>query len=163
MKKRRGQRKERDTQLRAIRLWNQADATLAFPYIRSVAQGLREHWLSATSSDLRARRLSAKPGRPDRNTLMAIEDANGEKNTALNRFEEAIEELNKIDAFCLDPVKGIIWVPFRSGDELAWYVFDTFDQKGLIGWRLHNDAAETLRPMAEPLPKPENPEPYLTA
>lgn len=161
-KRRRRNRRENSEQMRVIRLWSQTDAKQAFPYIRSIANGMREHWLAAAGNDLRIKRLSAMTGRPSRDTLVAIEDARSDRERSFNRFEEALDELNRLDVFCVDPVKGTVWLPFRSGDDLAWYIFDAFDRKGLVGWRLHTDTMETVRPLAEILPRPETPPGPLT-
>jgi len=150
MRKRRPRKRNgNNEQLQAIRLWTQPEITKAFPYMRSITQGLREHWLTAAAHGVRAARLAKKHGRPDRGTLIALDEAHREQEHALGRFEDTLEELNGLDVFCIDPIKGIVWVPFRSGDDLAWYIFDAFDAEGLIGWRLHGDTVETIRALGD--------------
>ena len=63
------------------------------------------------------------------------------------KFDDALVELNAIDVFLLDPVQGLALIPFRKEDDLAWYVFDYFTPRGLIGWRYHHDPIEECRPL----------------
>jgi hypothetical protein len=56
------------------------------------------------------------------------------------------------DVFLLDPVRGLALIPFQQGEELAWFVFDAFDQNGLTSWRYHKDPLETRRPMPKESP-----------
>src|SRR5215208_5414767 len=111
--KRRRHRKRGSRTLRAIRLWNSADATKAIPYLRSVVGSLREHWLEAQSKRREAELLAARPGRADRRRLLAGELLGETQHDAEVRFEDALEELMRIDAYLLDPVRGIVLIPFR--------------------------------------------------
>jgi hypothetical protein len=54
---------------------------------------------------------------------------------AEGHFNEALRELEALDVYCLDPAKGLALIPFRQGDDLAWFVFDLFAPQGLDGWR----------------------------
>jgi Uncharacterized conserved protein (DUF2203) len=131
------------------RVWTYDEAKTALPYIASIVCSLREHRIDALARDQEARRLAAKPGRPDRAAIMAQEDAVQEARRASDRFEEALEELNAQDVNCLDPIRGQALVPFAHGDELAWYVYDLFEGDELRFWRLHSDPLDTRRPVAE--------------
>jgi len=134
--------------MRAVRLWNLEEASKAVPYLRSVVGSLREHWLAAQSKRRDADRLAQRPGRPNRTGILARADAADEQERAENRFNEALEELLGIDAYLLDPIRGIVLIPFRKEDDLAWYVYDLFDEQGLSGWRYHDDPMEECRPLA---------------
>jgi len=136
-----------------MRGWTYDEARKALPYIASIARSLREHRLDALAHDREARRLAAEPGRPNRAALIAQQEAAHEARRAADRFDEALEELNAHDVYCLDPVRGQALVPFAHGEELAWYVYDMFDGDELRFWRLHTDPLDTRRPLTE-LPEP---------
>jgi Uncharacterized conserved protein (DUF2203) len=134
--------------LRALRLWTYDEASRAIPYLRSVVSSLREHWLEAQSKRREGELLAVRPGRPDRSRLIAEEAVHSGQENAESQFNEALEELMKIDVYLLDPARGVALIPFRKEDDLAWYVFDQFDGHGLSGWRYHNDPLEECRPLA---------------
>src|SRR5690242_11021021 len=103
--KRKREKKRRP--MRMIRLWDYTRAQKALPYLRSVTQSLREHWLEAQRIRLEVSRLAKRPGRPDRATIIAGERAAKEKTEAEDRFEDALQELMGIDVYLLDPVRGV--------------------------------------------------------
>jgi Uncharacterized conserved protein (DUF2203) len=146
MKRRRKQKRRR---LQTIRMWTYPQANKALPYLQSVTQSLREHWLEAQKKRLEVKRLSQRPGRPDRSAILAGERADDEKTRAEDRFTDALNELLSIDVYLLDPVRGVAFIPFQKGEELAWFVYDLFESEGLKSWRLHQDPLETRRPIAE--------------
>jgi len=143
MKRRR--RTKRGT-LRAIRLWTYPEAAKALPYLRSITNSLRDYWLALQSRQLDAKRLSDIP-RPTRRDMIALEETSEDARQAEDKFEDALAELMKQDVFLLDPVQGLALIPFQQGEELAWYVFDTFAENGVTSWRYHKDPLETRRPM----------------
>jgi len=132
--------------MRAIRLWTYPEATKALPYLRSITNSLRDHWLKLQSTQLTARRLD-EVRRPNRQQLIALEEARNDVSLAEGDFETALSELMQHDVFLLDPVKGLSLIPFQEGEELAWYVLDLFDEKGVTAWRYHKDPLDTRRPM----------------
>jgi hypothetical protein len=131
---------------RALRLWTFDEASKAVPYLRLVVGSLREHWLDAQMERRKGELLAARPGRPDRQRLIAGAALHADQEGAETRFNEAAEELMNIDVFLLDPLRGAALIPFRKEDDLAWYVYDQFDERGLSGWRLHNDPLGECRP-----------------
>jgi hypothetical protein len=133
--------------MRALRLWTYDEAAHAVPYLRSVVGSLREHWLDAQCQRRGGELLAARPGRPDRTRLLADQDLHAGLERAETHFNEAVEELMHLDVFLLDPVRGVALIPFRKEDDLAWYVYDQFDERGLSGWRLHDDPLEKCRPL----------------
>ncbi len=141
-------RRTRNRELR-IRVYTPDEARKALPYVASVAQSLREHRLEALSLDRQARLLDARPGRPDTRALIAQQEAARAAREANDRFEAALEELNALDVYCLDPVRGEVLIPFAHGDQLAWYVYDLFAGEELRHWRLHTDPLEARRPVDE--------------
>jgi hypothetical protein len=143
---------KKSRRLRVIRLWKHPEAARAVPYLHSVVRSLRDHWLEIQRLGVTVKRLHEK--KADKVNLMAIEDANKEKAAAENKFHEAMRELRKIDVFLLDPVHGVALIPFKKGDDLAWFVFDMFEEPGLVGWRFHQDALETRRPLSEAVEVP---------
>ncbi|HYT92404.1 MAG TPA: DUF2203 family protein [Gemmataceae bacterium] len=136
-------------QQRRIKTWTFDRAKAALPYFRSVMQSLRNDYLEARSHNVRARRLTDRPGRPGRDALVAHQDALIEVDRAHDRADEALEELNRLDVFCLDPVNGLALIPFVREEQLAWFVFDLFADDNLSAWRYHEDPLETRRPIGE--------------
>jgi hypothetical protein len=132
-----------------LRLWTYSEAVKALPYLRSIVRSLREHWLESKLARLQVQRLDGRPGRPDRQALILRAEAVREAELAGDRFSEALDELEAIDVYCLDPSGGVALIPFRQGDDLAWFVFDLFEPQGLVGWRFHADPLETRRPLEE--------------
>jgi Uncharacterized conserved protein (DUF2203) len=134
-----------------LRLWTYAEAVKTLPYLRAIVRSLREHWLHLQRVRLQVRRLDARPGRPDRQALILRAEAAREAELAEDHFNEALRELEAIDVYCLDPAKGLALIPFRQGDDLAWFVFDLFAPQGLDGWRFQADPLEARRPLVEKL------------
>jgi hypothetical protein len=132
-----------------IHVWSQAQARAALPYITSVMQSLREHVLEAQAHHHRARKLDARPGRPNRQTLLSLEEAKRDAQRAEERFQESLHEIQSLDIYCLDSVAGIALIPFVQDNQLAWFIFDLFDSKPLRFWRYHSDPMEKRRPLAE--------------
>jgi len=138
-------RRKRTQRVRALRLWERSDVVKAVPYLRSVTGSLREHWLEVLNTN-RQVKLSARIKSPSkRQQILEHEARQDERRRAQGKFDDALEELNGVDVYLLDPVKGLALVPFRREDELAWYIFDHFATDGLIGWRNHSDPIEECR------------------
>jgi hypothetical protein len=112
-------------------------------------QSLRDHQLDAQSAELRAQRLADRPGQPNRDALLAQQNWLDEGSSARTRADEALEELNRLDAFCLDPINGLALVPFVHEEQLAWFIIDLFADDMLSAWRYHEDPLETRRPIGE--------------
>ena len=149
MKRRR--RKARSS-MRVLHLWTYPQAEQAKGYLRSVLGSLREQWLEARKQTVHAERIASR--RMDRRAIWAHEDAVADLGKAEDRFNEALEELMRLDVYLLDPVEGLALIPFQQGEDLAWYVFDLHDPDGLTSWRYHSDPLETRRPMDEAKIKP---------
>ena len=133
----------------ALQIWSLAQARAVVPYLTSVMTSLREHVLEAQAQHHRAGKLADRPGRADRSTLLALEEAKRDAQRAEDRFHEALNELQSLDIYCLDPAGGLALIPFVHDKQLAWFVFDLFDGKPLRSWRYHSDPMETRRPLAE--------------
>jgi hypothetical protein len=131
------------------RLWTYEAALRAIPYLRDVVRSLREHWLQLQSVRRQIQRLSSRPGRPDRQTLIRRAVAVQELAQADIKLEETFDELKAIDVYCLDPAQGLALIPFGKGVELAWYVFDLFSPQGLEAWRFQSDPLEMRRPLEQ--------------
>jgi hypothetical protein len=132
-----------------IRVWTYAQAQDALPYITSVMRSLREHWLDAQRHEARAKHLASQPGRPDRAILVEQEETHNESQRAKERFNEAYQELQNIEVFCVDPNQGVAVVPFVREDKLAWLIYDLFAADQFRHWRFHEDPLEQRRPIAE--------------
>ena len=148
MKRRRKSDRKRSRPMRAIRLWSYEGAAKAVPYLRSVIGSLREHWLEALSKRRDLDLAAARPGRSTRDELLRGEVLAEGQERAEGRFNDALDELMRLDVFLLDPVRGVALIPFRKEEELAWYVYDHFEPEGLTGWRYHEDPIEQCRPLA---------------
>jgi hypothetical protein len=142
-------RKEAKKRSRTIRAWTQEQALAALPYLGSVMRSLREHRLEWQRLHNEGERLAKLPGRPGRDALIAHEEAVREARLAEDRFEETLEELHSLDVYCLDPVRGLAFIPFVHEDQLAWFLYELFDGETLRFWRLQTDPLETRRPIAE--------------
>jgi hypothetical protein len=132
-----------------LRIWTHAEALAATPYITSILRSLREHHLEAQSQHHTARRIDERPGRLDRTGRIAQEDATRAAAGAEDRFQQALDELQALDVYCLDPLQGLALIPFVHDDQLAWFVFDLFDTEPLRYWRYHSDPLETRRPLSD--------------
>ncbi len=144
MKRRRSQQNEN---MRSLRLWSFDEASHALPYLHSVVASLREHWLDAQNQRRGSELLAARPGRPDRARLLAAQSLHADQERAEAHFGDAVDELAKMDVFLVDPVRGVALIPFRKEDDLAWYVYDQCDERGLSGWRYNSDPPEQCRPL----------------
>jgi hypothetical protein len=151
MKRRRNHKEQAPMQ--ALRLWTYNEAERAVPYLRSVVGSLREHWLDAQRQRRAGELLARRAGRPDRKRLLAHEEVHARQECAETCFNEAVDELMHIDVYLLDPIRGVALIPFRKEDDLAWYVYDQFDDHGLRGWRYHNDPLEECRPLNPEAPQ----------
>lgn len=139
-----------------IRVWTYEQTRQALPYLASVTGSLREHWLDMQRLHRDAQRLAKLPGRADRTRLLREEAINRQGSEAMERFHAAQEELNALDVFCTDPIRGEAVVPFVHNNELAWFLYDRFDEAEPIRfWRLHSDPLDLRRPIAEALPAPQ--------
>jgi hypothetical protein len=130
-----------------IQPWTYHGAQKALPYLASVMRSLREHKLEALRHRLAAQRLADRPGRPDRQTLIAQEEALREAQRAETSYQDTLDELQSIDVYPLQPVHGRALVPFMHQDQLAWFIYDLFDSEPLRFWRFHSDPLETRRPV----------------
>ncbi len=130
-----------------IQVWTYQQARTAAPYITSILRSLREHALEALLHHHRVKRLANRPGRPNRADLIAQHEAEKEAHRADDRFHDALDELQVMDIYTLDPIQGQALVPFVHNDQLAWYVFDLFDAQPLRFWRFQSDPEETRRPV----------------
>lgn len=137
------------TKTQTIRLWTFDQAQAAIPYLQSVMHSLREHRLEWQAQDLRHKRLVDQPGRPNRQALIAQEEAGKLALAARDRFDAALLELQTIDVFCLDPIAGEAVIPFLHESELAWLIFDLFADPPLQSWRFQHDDLDVRRPLPE--------------
>jgi hypothetical protein len=134
-----------------LHVWTYAEAVKALPYVRALVASLREHWLHLQRARLQVRRLDARPGRWDRQALIVRAEAVREAELVEGHFNEAQRELEALGVSGLDPAAGRALIPFRQGDELAWFIFDLFAPRGLETGQFQADSLETRRPLVEPL------------
>jgi hypothetical protein len=143
MKRNKGVKQSRDT----LQVWSLNQARAAIPYLSSVLRSMRDHALQALAATHRARRLAEKPGRSSRADLIAWQEADHEARHAESRFQEAAGELEELDVFTLDPIRGQALIPFVQEEQLAWYIFDLFEAKPFRFWRFQSDPEDTRRPI----------------
>ena len=130
-----------------IQVWTLAQARAAIPYLKSVVRSLREQFLDTQSWTRKTQRLADRPGRPDRAALIEKQEAEHRAHYADTQFEEAADELARLDVYSLDPARGQALVPFVYEDKLAWYIFDLFEVNPLRFWRYQDDTLDTRRPI----------------
>ena len=129
--------------------WTYPQAVAALPYISSVVRSIREHALAVAGSKQNLKRLDALPGRPTRALLIEQQDTLRELRHAEDALREATDELEKLDVASLDPAKGQALVPFVHDNQLAWFVFDLFENPPYRYWRYQSDPTETRRPVTK--------------
>jgi hypothetical protein len=130
-----------------IQVWTYTQAQAAAPYVGSIVRSIREHALEALLHHRTFRRLSDRPGRPDRSAIIAQKEAEEQARRADDRFHEAVNELEELDVFCLDPIQGQALIPFVLDEQLAWYIFDLHDAVPFRFWRFQSDPEDTRRPV----------------
>jgi hypothetical protein len=135
-----------------LQVWTYDKARTAIPYLLSIVRSLREHAIEIQTRQQEVKRLAELPSRPDRARLIAEQEAQRELHRAESRFEDAASDLEQLDVFCLDPIHGQALVPFVHDEQLAWYIFDLFDNKHFRFWRYQSDPDETRRPITAAQP-----------
>jgi hypothetical protein len=132
-----------------IQVWTYDQARGVLPYVASIMRSLREAKLDAQQQDIIVKKLADKPGRPNRDALIAQKEADNAMRRAEDSFQDSLEELHTLDVFCLDAIEGLALIPFAQEDKLAWFVFNLFEPANLKFWRYHEDPLETRRPIGE--------------
>src|SRR5438477_12777597 len=87
---------------RTIQVWTLAQAKSAAPYLTSVVRSLREHTLEGLACRRRLRHIEARPGRPDRDALIAVQEAEAAARRAEENAGQAADELLALDIQPLD-------------------------------------------------------------
>jgi hypothetical protein len=132
------------------RLWTLEEAQAAIPYISSVARSLREHYLEILAKCREVQRLTERHGRPDRKALIEEQQARRDLEKAEQDYQDALEELIKLNVHPHDPGQGMALVASIQDSQLAWYVFDLFDSQPIHSWRYQSDPDETRRALTAP-------------
>jgi Uncharacterized conserved protein (DUF2203) len=141
-------RRERSRPMQVMHLWDRSEVTKAVPYLRSVIGSLREHWLEMINAERRLHRSANDKAPFRRHQIIEKEKHQAERQRARDQFDDALEELIGVDVFLTDPVRGLAVIPFRKDDDVAWYCYDQFAKRGLVGWRYPNDPDEGFRPLS---------------
>jgi hypothetical protein len=134
---------------KTVPVWTYEQARNAQPYLSSILRSVRENRLDALNFDLTARRLDQQEGRPDRAALIALADARDSRQRAEDRFKGELQELADIGIYCLDPIRGEALVPFVHKSQLAWFLYELFENDPIRFWRFHEDPLEERRPIGE--------------
>lgn len=129
----------------AMRLWTFEQAQAALPYIASILRSVREHMLEVQAQQRLLKKFEQRPGRPDRTTLIDQDEARRAQDRAKDELRKSAGELTDLDVVLQDPLQGTALVPFLYDEQLAWFIYDLHDEKGLRFWRYHSDSEETRR------------------
>ena len=140
-------RSKKEKQPQPIQVWTLAQARNARPYLGAIVRSLRENSLDVISRRRDTARLVARPGRANRQALIAILETQAEAQRAESRMEDDVAELAALDVYTHDPIKGQALIPFVHDDQLAWYIFDLFEADPFRFWRFQSDPEETRRPL----------------
>jgi hypothetical protein len=132
---------------RTIQVGTLAQAKSAAPYLSSIVRSLREHTLEGLACRRRLRHIDERPGRPDRDALIAVHETQADARRAEESASQDADELLALDIQPLDAVHGQVLVPFVHEEQLAWYVFDLFDPQPIRFWRFQSDPDDTRRPV----------------
>jgi hypothetical protein len=135
------------TRRQTLRVWTYEQARAAVPYFRSIIRSVREHAQETLAWRRQVDQINNRPGRPDRTALISLQQANEQARRAEDRFDEAVEELQGLDVYSLEPLQGLALVPFVHNEQLAWYIFDLFDAQPFRFWRFQSDPDDTRRPI----------------
>jgi hypothetical protein len=128
-----------------LRLWTFEDAQAAVPYLASVIRSMREHYLELLALRRQLLAVADRPGRPDRKALIAEQEIRRDLNRVEQEYQCALDDLEALDVQPLDPSQGTALVPFVHDEQLAWYIFDLFDNQPIRSWRYQSDPDETRR------------------
>ena len=101
-------RDDESTGAEVTRLWEWSEATKAVPYLHSVVGSLREHWLEVLKDQRQLHRLAHQNGRPNRRQLIEEQAGKDDLQHESELFDDALDELNRVDVFLLDPVRGVL-------------------------------------------------------
>ena len=129
----------------SLRLWSFDQAQAAVPYVSSIVRSLRERTIQLQALRNTVTQIETKPGRPDRKAIIALDSARKDLSRAELDYGEALDELEALDFQLLDANQGQALVPFAHDDQLAWYIFDLFDNEPIRSWRFQSDPEETRR------------------
>lgn len=149
-------KKSAPEQVMEFPVWSQEQAERARPYIAAILRTVREDYLQMQQSRRLARHLAQKAGRPSRQDLIEQEEANREAARLENAVAEGIQELLQLNVHCVDPVNGLAMIPFVQQAQLAWFVFELFQEQQVRSWRFHDEDLNVRRPLSEA--KPELPD-----
>ena len=139
--------KDKANRMHVMHLWSWDEVVKAIPYMTSIVGSLREHWLDVLTAERAIDKAADQHGPATRKQMIDQQTHQDEKQRAQVKFDDALEELTKMDVFLLDPIRGLALIPHRHDDELAWYIFDHFTPRGCIGWRYHSDPMDQCRPL----------------
>ena len=132
---------------KTIQVWTLTQARSAAPYLTSILRSLREHTLEASACRHREHQIDARPGRPDRDALIAMQESDNAARRARRQRRPGRRGTGGVDIQPLDPIHGQALVPFVHEEQLAWYVFDLFDPQLFRFWPFQSDPDDTRRPL----------------
>jgi hypothetical protein len=144
MKRHRSKRRQQ-----TIHVWTYEQARQAQPFVTSIMRSLRDHAIDVRACERAAKRLAQRPGRPSRTDIITHEEAVATAARSQARYQEVQQELHELDLYPLEPIGGVALIPILHNEQLAWLVFDLFDEDPLRHWRFHKDSMDTRRPVVE--------------
>jgi len=130
-----------------IQVWTLEQARSLVPYLTSIIDSMREARLENLAHTSRVAKLEARHGRPKRDEILAIADEKAKAQETEDRYKKAQEELQQLDVYCINAIQGLALIPFVNEDQLAWFIFDRFDEDALRFWRFHLDPVDVKHPI----------------
>lgn len=134
---------------KTIAVWTSEQAHRAIPYIASIVRSLRDLQVAISAREVRLQHLQARPGRPDRNLLIEQDDLRKELDSLRRDFKATQAELEDLNVSLVDPAAGLAMIPIAHLDQLAWLVFELFEEPKITSWRYHTDNRERRRPLRD--------------
>ncbi|MGF1578517.1 MAG: hypothetical protein ACFCD0_04055 [Gemmataceae bacterium] len=144
-----------------IPVWTYEQAESAIPYLTSVVSSIRDRFLAVQSARRTHELLAGRPGRPSRDDIIDHEHAAQELGKAGDEVTEAVNELLHLNIYSVDPVNGIAMIPFLHAEQLAWLVFELFEEPKVRSYRFHGDPVDKRRPLGEVLEAGEESTPIV--
>ena len=142
-------RRKKKGHYRLLKVYSYDEATQMVPLLRSIVASVRDYWIEWQQNRRRLELLEKNTTLSKRQMLLEHGSLTENDRRLESQFFDSLEELNKFDVYLYDPVQGSAMIPMRQKDELAWIVFEAFDEAGLSGWRFHNDPLEERRSLED--------------
>lgn len=126
--------------------WKIEAVQKAIPLVRKVMLSLREAAISSNQARNKIRQIR-RSGRHAKCDLIELRNWEQEAARSGKAVEEILNELTAIGAVCYDPIRCIVYFPFRDKGNLGYcpgvYAYSPFGEE--LYWRWANDQPNTKR------------------